>query len=359
MTTLGLVLQPLDVLFFRDGRPFGAANRVMSGLPTPQTVAGALRTALLCKYGCDFPQMKLAAKFTEAVQKACPQAPWIADIRFRGPWFCRWCETAPAVVEVLVPAPTILHTVKGQQDGPLVRLAPLTKVPLPGWDPRGDQAGLLPLWHRSLEPTEAVTGYLTPAGLQKFLNGGIPDKEQVICSESLYGFDHRTGIEINPDRLTAAESQIYGATFLALRTGVGLYAEVEVPAEQSQAFAGIDVIALGGEGRRASLSVRPANQWPQGRGSGKPLILLTTPGLFLQRWRPSAFNGQLVAAAVPGAVTVSGWDLARSGPKRTRFAASAGSVYFLNEGSEDMVLCEADDAALGWGCYLKGVWNDK
>jgi SOS regulatory protein LexA len=46
-TTVGIALDPLDVLFFRDGRPFTASERLLSGLPLPQTLAGAIRTALL------------------------------------------------------------------------------------------------------------------------------------------------------------------------------------------------------------------------------------------------------------------------------------------------------------------------
>lgn len=43
----GAILEPLDVLFFRDGRPFAAAMRGSSGLPLPQTTAGAI-WARLC-----------------------------------------------------------------------------------------------------------------------------------------------------------------------------------------------------------------------------------------------------------------------------------------------------------------------
>ena len=48
---VGLCLNPLDVLFFRDGRPFEAASRAYGGLPLPRTFAGALRTALLQQAG--------------------------------------------------------------------------------------------------------------------------------------------------------------------------------------------------------------------------------------------------------------------------------------------------------------------
>ena len=59
--TVGLRIDPLDVLFFRDGRPFTPASRGASGLPTPQTLAGAVRTHLLQHAGCDFDALWEAA----------------------------------------------------------------------------------------------------------------------------------------------------------------------------------------------------------------------------------------------------------------------------------------------------------
>jgi CRISPR-associated protein (Cas_Cmr3) len=41
---LGLRIDPLDVLFFRDNRPFNVGMRGVGDLPLPQTLAGALRT---------------------------------------------------------------------------------------------------------------------------------------------------------------------------------------------------------------------------------------------------------------------------------------------------------------------------
>src|SRR5260370_25316173 len=93
--TVGLCLQPLDVLFFRDGRPFGATARVQSGQPLPQTLAGAVWTALLQKYGCAFgkladqlranPNTPTSERWVEALTAA--QAPaWGAGVQVRGPW---------------------------------------------------------------------------------------------------------------------------------------------------------------------------------------------------------------------------------------------------------------------------------
>jgi CRISPR-associated protein Cmr3 len=68
---IGLILEPLDVLFFRDGRPFEAGIRVGGQAIMPQTLAGALRTALLDRAGCDFQALGAAiqggASFAEAL----------------------------------------------------------------------------------------------------------------------------------------------------------------------------------------------------------------------------------------------------------------------------------------------------
>jgi len=70
----------------------------------------------------------------------------------------------------------------------------------------------------------------------------------------------------------------------------------------------------------------------------------------------------VVAAAVPPALPVSGWDMARGGPKPSRFAAPAGSVYFTRQSITPRPASLADDPfdrQQGWGAYLKGVWTDE
>jgi CRISPR-associated protein Cmr3 len=208
---------------------------------------------------------------------------------------------------------------------------------------------------------------LTGAGLEAFLGDKPVPATGLISPADLFEYDNRTGIGIDPERLSAEEGLIYGASFLALKPKVALYAEVLLPDDaDSHPFEGIKTLAFGGEGRRVAVHVLvQAYQWPEQMPAGakqKPLLLLTTPGFFAERWKPAALNGRLLAAAVPGAVAVSGWDLARGGPKPNRFAAQAGSTYFLNEPLNPWpdALSDNDfDRQQGWGCYLKGVWTDE
>src|ERR1700722_1268066 len=84
MTSVGLILEPLDTLSFRGGRPFGAGLPGESGLPTPQSFAGAVRSFLLEKSGANFERMRGKASTAEAF--AAAGAPWLAQVSFRGPW---------------------------------------------------------------------------------------------------------------------------------------------------------------------------------------------------------------------------------------------------------------------------------
>jgi CRISPR-associated protein Cmr3 len=350
MGRVGLRIEALDTLFFRDGRPFDGQPRAMSGLPQPQTLAGALRTWLLRDRGCDFGRLAAAVKrgrsFGDALGEQAAELAAVARLRFRGPWLSR--DGQP-----LVPVPAILRRIKAT--GKIVRLAPLARDP-PGWQPPAP--GVRPLWWKDRAPTEPVEGFLTLAGLRSLVEGGTPAAEDVACVGDLYDFDRRTGIVVGTETCTAVEGQIYGVSLLVLRDGVTFYAEIDgdaalVPQPPV-------ILPFGGEGRRVRVERASPCDWPSAAAvNGRTMLVLTAPGLF-NGWQPPALTG-LVSAAVPGHVAVSGWDLARGGPKPNRFAVAAGSVYFLDRPLGDRTvadtLCDGEDGAVGWGTFVQGAWD--
>jgi CRISPR-associated protein Cmr3 len=349
-TRVGLELEPLDLLFFRDGRPFEAGIRVGSTTIFPQTLAGALRTAVLAANGCDFVALGKAVQagksFAEALSVQSPGLAGVAALSVAGPWFMK--ETEP-----LVPMPASLLR---DEEGQIIPLKPLRNG-LPGWAP--EHPGMLPLWTRSRGKAERLSGYLRLAGINRFLRGSEPRQRDVVGSEDLFETDSRTGIVVAPRTLTVETGLIYAADYLALRPGVSLYAELLGPeAALAQVLTAETAIPLGGQGRyvRVRRLAQPV-EWPhQSRDGAGSLLLLTAPAPFAAGWRPPGL--ELVAAAVPGHVAVSGWDLARRGPKATRFAVAAGAVYFCRDSAPMREsLCEGDDAAVGWGSFLQGVWE--
>ncbi len=360
---IGLWIEPLGPLFFRDGRPFSPSARLTSGLPHPQTLAGALRTFILERAGCDWNLWKEKMRdsagepdpFASTLRKTLPQALAVKDLTFRGPWLARKDDSG---VTPYLPAPADLLTPKGQE-GEVIRLRPLNPGDLtPIQQP---PSPLLPLWHGNAGVLERLEGYFPASSLGTYLEGDLPAGPP-IPSKELFSWDSRVGIGIHPDRLAAEEGLIYSASFLVLADKKGFYAEVEgttealnwIPSDgQSHLF------SWGGEGRKALFTRREPFSWPRAgtENPGQPLALLTAPGLFAgSSWKPG--GPPPVAAAVGGSVAVSGWDLTK-GPQPTRFAAPAGSVYYFGESwvGNGKSLCENPDAALGWGTYLEGRWR--
>lgn len=364
--TVAMSLHPLDVLFFRDARPFGAAGRAESGLPHPQTLFGAIRSHLLRLHGCDFTELGEALRagrsFSEALADVCgSEATWIAQVQTRGPWLARSLPSGD--LEPMFAAPPHLHREKANEQKYHL-LAPLpAQDRLPGW--RSPDAGLslVPLWLHSSERTERVRGWLTLSGMQRLLQGDAPSAEQVLEENELFGFEFRTGIGVNPETLTAGEGEIYAVRLLRLKSNVCFYAQVDLPASApAEVFQRQAVFPWGGEGKRVELHLleHPV-AWPKPPAEGN-LLVLTTPGLFANGWCPPSWreSDALQAAAVPDPIALSGWDLARSGPKPTRFAAPAGSSYFFKQPVENspLRLCpNAEDHAAGWGQYLLGTYQ--
>ena len=154
--------------------------------------------------------------------------------------------------------------------------------------------------------------------------------DSILGAEDLFVYEDRVGIGVDAKTGTAGEGMIYSVRMMRLRPDVTLAIDLVGAREDLEACCpnSEDVLALGGESRRAIVRRIAAGTWPapvNAQGGGK-LILLTTPAPF-GGWRPPGLP--LVAAAVPGYVPVSGWDLARRGPKPNRFAVAAGSVYFV------------------------------
>lgn len=412
-------LTPLDTLFCRDGRPFGASTVATSGLPNPQTVAGAFRTLAFRRLGI-------------SPSETSPRD-WnrlILGMQVRGPWPMITDTTLkqPQLPQLLLPTPADVVRPKGS-DGKIMRLrvyneqqtnhqpmnpaSPPTSSAAPkGWKtPPGFPDGFRPLWNcdknEEADQIEPVGGFITHSGMQAYLRGQTPDLADFIQSDSIITHESRTGIAVDGDSLTAAESQIYSIRMLRLKQGVclsvkdrgpnaedsntlakrkwdvSLYAEVHIPEESRKdadaVFGQNDswTMPLGGEGKLVVVKPMEQIEWPDEHVSGDPAVLvLISPARFPKPYSiPDSYllpsGWRLASAGVTGHVSVSGWDLKRRCPKPTRNYAAAGSVYFLestdtNKASlpDDRIVTlgetreniEGIEFVQGHGLCLKGVW---
>ncbi len=346
MRRTGVLIQPLDTLFFRGGRPFGEGLRAESGLPGPQVFAGLIRTILLEGSGADFEAMRGRSSSIEAFRAA--GAEWVGKVKCRGPWLA---QIEGSDVRPLVPVPANVWL---DGAGGVITLTP-RRQPVPGWNP--PEEGMLPLWRCGKHVEKGAPDYLGFDGLGKYLRGGGLVKEDFRSAADLFEWEERTGVGIDPATFASQEGLLYSTRNIRLKQRIGFYGEVELPEGRESLLK--RVTAWGGERHHVSVETVKAVAWPEAGGE-RSLALMMSPGFFRGQWRPEGIaRGALRGAAVKGPFAVSGWDLTRGGPKATRFGVDAGTVYFVEGDARGVAsFSESDeDASLGYGFYLKGTWD--
>jgi len=121
-------------------------------------------------------------------------------------------------------------------------------------------------------------------------------------------------------------------------------------------------------------------------GKKKVRMVLATPAIFFDGWKPGWLNGwpedkvpdfwpddlklKLISACIDRWKPISGWSLEKGsrGPKEIRRLVPAGSVYFfevLSGKAEDLVkslwlrsVCDKDqDRRDGFGLAVWGLWD--
>ena len=352
-------IEPLDVLFLRGNKLFGDPGSHGESLvpPWPSAAAGALRSQLLAHDGTEltaFAQGRIAHP-----SLGTPAAP--------GPFaltaFTLARQLDGGALQTLHALPADL--VVTDQDGDHRHIQSLRPQALPtGLHSSGGFAQMAVL--AETERRKAASGlWLSQSGWQRYLNGQLPRVDQdLVKTSELWAIDTRVGIGLNADTRSADEGKLFTTQVVALKPGVGFVASVRGAALPTRGS-----LRLGGDGRSASsqaVAHQPAQaDLPAIAAQGRCRLVLTTPGLFGQGWLPNGFvtaaDGQhwldlhgvrarLVCASVPRAETISGWDLARWQPKAALRAASAGSVYWLDQ-------LQASPEALG-KLAESGLWSD-
>lgn len=376
MCKMTLRLHPADVLMFRETRYFGTgAGQSDSVFPVPRTIAGALRTYMLEAVGANLTQLRQQVR-RRVRQNAIPQnynsllagelkkvcgTSWPIDTQIVGPFLGR-------AEQRLFPAPLSW-----------VRVDPPTGVavlkPVGANIPFGC-GGLSPLalgTDTAWEPLPEA--YVDEHTLGAYLANGNPPGANYLCKytrDKLIADEPRVGVGIDPETLTAKEGLLYTSTFMRLRAGC--YLEVDLLLPDAAAKTALDNhvaakpwLRLGGDGKVARVEARE-QAWepalaPSPEEGNRCLLYLATPGLFDGGKAVPSSLTNVVAVASGKPLCFSGWDLAANLPMPTRYAAPAGTVYFLDDPVPNpdphgtCISTQPDDQAAGWGYCLRGVWH--
>lgn len=379
-TTCTLVLTPVDVLMFRDSRPFDTGGEAKSIFPLPQTVDGAVRRWLMdcfdvsaddvwknCDKDSNRPRREL---FREAMPE---DRRWIHDIFLDGPFLERSrC--------IYLPVPR--HMMYCEDDETLVPSLPLDDKN--GFSlPRVTSNGLLPqsvppLWVDSKRDFTFLPGWMEENTVNSILQGGLANgvlnrRDCILPDSDFFLPEARVRTALDAETGHAADGLLFTTVFMRLREHVGLRLGISSGDENlvsNLIFAAEKTpwITLGGEKRVVMVEVRnepPLSDDGQAGDADRLITYMATPGLFYSPYPKNVVEQGwwLCGAATGDPLPVSGWNSGSKLPRKTRYATRAGAIYFWKKNRDDAnmpihVCADPRDNRVGWGRMLRGgSWN--
>jgi len=352
---LHLVLNAIDTLMFRDGRPFnqndaGASEAVSVFPPYPPTLVGAVRAALWKQLG--------GQKKDWCDKKLGNGTNWQAGDNRLGPLEF----SAPLLLKDKSPVfPVPLHIVKGKHKNDTkarTRLAPGPEIESDRGQARFPvvkEDGQL----EGIKPTE--DRWVTAEGMEKILAGGVPDEDDLIKRTDLWQTEPRVGVGIERTSRTTSDGQLYMATHVRMRDDVALYVSLKGWAGDFNK----SLRPLAGEHRMAEIangSLVDLPKEPTHFEDGRWCAIALSPVVPDKDGKVSGLNGRIISACLGKPVVIGGWDSEQKQPISLRQCIPAGSVWFM-QGDDGAALDLhgrhiGKSTEWGFGQILIGKWQE-
>lgn len=366
-----ITFEALDTLMFRDGRPFnqsdaGASRAVSVFPPYPPTVVGAIRAALWKQAGGDWN----SEKFGTGTDWQDSQTT-LGPLAFGAPLLFRSvADKKKRSLEPFFPVP--LHLVEGRDpvrtEKPAAEKTPTFLAPSDSGMPCDlGRSVRLPLPQLALEEVKPIEDrWVSLSGMKAILSNNCPKPEHFIKCSALWQVEQRVGIGISEETRTTDDGRLYMASHIRMADGVRLGLNVS----------GSDPIkptlqALAGEHRMALVSAEqittlPETPDPKRLNKNRYCVVQISPLLLNAMPDPGGklgdLPGTLVSACLGKMQSIGGWDSVRCKPIPLRRAIPAGSVWFMELGSNELADWQASTKGLGlateWGFgqFLIGNW---
>jgi CRISPR-associated protein Cmr3 len=351
-------IEPLDVLLFRESKPFSAGEnlRAMGQFPpTPLPLIGALRNQMLAKLKVPIHEYTQKAKEAVAENEYEPFSKLgrpddLGPLEMMGPFLVSEGSIyLPLPKDLLISEKfkgTTFYLHAEENNWPLQFSPPHCSLTLSSPKP-------------ALEAPEE--GYLPGQYLKDYL---LEDPQKLISREPIVENEPRLGIQLSSTR-TAEFGQIYMVCFSRMGDQSAFLVNLKSrEGNEKELLPREGFLALGGESRVAYFRIveeeeipSPLNQEAQEEqkeslidlfaGKRRFKILLLTPAIFENGWLPDGVQGTgqtwepipgvtgtLKAAAVGKPQVVGGWDLVKRFPRPLMRAVPAGSVYYFEAGED-------------------------
>jgi CRISPR type III-B/RAMP module-associated protein Cmr3 len=338
-----VLIEPTDVLFFRDAIPMSAGQGKGAGarMPFPSTLHEAFRTSLLLASGATPQRKEILGRPKKAVRSGnWHDRQWreedqcyvaskaFASLRTIGPFPflakpCTWKEARdgqPTGVEVtyaglLLPVPLDVALSRDESqtpDKPPSRLArlklwrnPVVQLPA-ATKPEDFRPLCLPVAVKPPDKHSQLYGWWTTAQFRAYLELQADGKAREdnrahffrpLPQDDLWQAEHRVGVAIDPASFAAAPSQLYSGSYLrahaharfAVQAGLASTRVNGYEEQERRQLDGLDWLLLGGEQRLARVhrerfsdpfSELPATPQPTRDGPCLLKWILVTPAIF-------------------------------------------------------------------------------
>ena len=354
-------IDPCDVLFFRDYKPFSGGEQSVAAVrfpPLPLPFVGALRAVMLETLGQGEVKNKDELlddpKITALV--GGPDDP--SPLSFSGPYLLREID---GELELFLPCPSDVLIGKGKHDQmKFSQLVPENEPLLPGVAV-SDPGMILRAGAMEGKAESAQGLMLSSDTFASYLLGDMDESpdDGIISSADFFQKEQRPGIALEPGKRTTQQGMFYSADFVRLNNKLGskqkfsFVMRINSNDDLKKILPEHGTQRLGGEGKFAFFKNLPDKEFfsdieslreeieDKICESQKFKLCLLSPAIFQNGWIPDnvdphdlilRVNGQqfrLKGAAVPKPINIGGWDLKNKRPRPLFRAGPAGSVYFF------------------------------
>ncbi len=351
-----LYINAVDVLLFRDGKPFdfGISQKAKSVYPpAPTTVQGAIRSHYLVHKNVDLTQKA-------AIEALVGTDTDVLDLRIQGPFIAR--EREDGQIERLLRRPADSAPI----DDTALQVLPSHLVH--AGKSSLQRHALQPLGLHDFIPGKAIYGdWVTE---QQFFDHYWQGKPfSAVATSALYTAEPRLGIQLDPRHKTTIDGQLYQVEFVKPQPDTGLMISIDGYPD----WPDNGILKLGGESRGAyyrTIPYQPRYTAPKALGK-RFKVYFATPTYFENGWQPSQWQNFFTAPVTLSRVALGGYEThagfsKSSGKSRAgKRYVPAGSVYYfettandcqLNPNLEQQAITSAG-AEIGFGQVFITEWE--
>jgi len=364
-------IEPSDVLFFRDAKPFGAGDDHLATSifpPNPRTIAGAFRSMILGSSDVDWKLYKTGGKGTKSIYDQIGTPSGIAQSKYdlKGP-FLSYRSKYGCELFTKLPFDTYIQDLRNNRFDSYspIKSAPFyTDWPVKGFHPLWPPGGM-----RKDAPKES---YWIGSDSKKNYIRSHPFGAKI--ESSIVSFEPRIGHKRNPQTTVAEDRHLYQASFFRLRKPFGFLVWIS-DAVTSLPKSGC--LSLGGEKRAAyyeHLSEDFRYDFGLEDNTKRFKVILMTPAYFSGGWKPAnndwfsllGIKAKLVSVSLGKPMYLGGYNIAKKQQRAIHTFVPAGSVYYFETDNAIKDLKQPFTESinpgmpldrLGYGQAFLGYWN--